>query len=312
MGREPRYPACELESEPLLEARAALLCQGNLPDGTRWARVLPIESGFHPPLTASPHRHVPHDNGDIAYHLEWGFRPEALRRLKSVPIGANFHPLASELRQWLLRRGQFSVFVNADKAGPGSYTNPYTYHASTLCSILAAAVNDSHALATCTDPEDTMDVEIGRVRIHAEQTLYVARVCEALIKQLLYCTQIPKRYYERAGLGQLLSAECRGCRASGATRHKLSLLGSLAHRYRLCIEFEHCLAEHLALAGRRRNLEAAHSGSLSVNVRSCAESRAQLMVDSVALGSEFVHMLEHLGRIEERMLSELETVILRP
>lgn len=251
-------------------------------------------------------RHIGHRASDIAYHVEWGFCREALLWEGDTPVGVNFHPLASELYDWLQRRGPFTVFAEEHRAVPGAYTNPFTIDASTLITILASVINDSHAIATNEAPVDPLDIEVARVRNYNEQCLYVVRVCEALIKQLLHCTQIPRRYYAKASLGSLLSTECRGCRNSGQQRHKLSLLGSLAHRYRLCHEFEGCLMEHLALAGRRRNALAAHSTVPTLDLRSPAESRGQLMDDSVALGNEFVHMLGHLRDLEARMGDELQ------
>jgi len=154
-----------------------------------------------------------------------------------------------------------------------------------------------------------MDAEIARVRNYNEQVLYIARVCESLTKQLLFCTQIPWRHYKRASLAQLLSTECRGCRSSGQKRHKLSYLGSLAHRYGLCGKFEQCLREHLKIVGRRRNVDAAHSDTPTLNVRSVEESRAQLNADTIELGNEFIHMLEHLNEIEDNMNKELEAAV---
>lgn len=254
--------------------------------------------------------HVSHGRDDIAYHLAWGFRTKALVWEDSQPIGLNFHPVATEFYGWLLRKGQFTVFTEEHRGQPNSYTNPYTYSCATLASITADVFNDSYAIGTSVDAIAALDAEIQRVRIFSEKILYVARMCESLIKQLLYCTQIPKRYYEKASLGKLLSTECRGCRASGNQRHKLSLLGSLAHRYRLCHDFEGCLVEHLKIVGHRRNIEAAHSQVTNLNVRSAAESRAQLMQDSETLGNEFVHMLRHIRDLEARMDKELQAAVM--
>jgi hypothetical protein len=255
-------------------------------------------------------KHVGHGKDDIAYHFEWGFRTEALRWRDGRALGVNFHPVASEFRSWLLREGKFSVFTEEHRQAPDAYSNPYTYHCSLLATILSETINDSHAAATSSAPLDAMDAEVQRIRIYNEQVLYIARLCEALIKQLLYCTQIGKRYYENASLGRLLSAECRGCKGSGAQRHNLSLLGSLAHRYGLCLPFEHCLFEHLKIVARRRNVEAAHSEAPLFTVRSASASRKQLMVESIEAGEEFVHMLQHISELENHMMRELEAVAL--
>lgn len=257
----------------------------------------------------APKKHVKHGDEEIAYHIEWEFRREALRWKGDQPIGPNFHPIAGEFHKWLQRKGRFAIFTDEHRDETDSYTNPYTYHASALVSILANIINDSHSIATSTDVVDPMNIEIARVRNYNEQALYIARVCESLTKQLLFCTEIPLRHYKGASLGQLLSTECRGCRSSGQKRHKLSYLGSLAHRYGLCGKFEQCLREHMKIVGRRRNVDAAHSDTPTLDVRSSKESREQLKADTIELGNEFIHMLEHLNEIEDHMNSELEAAV---
>jgi len=250
--------------------------------------------------------HVSHADPGIAYHFDWEFRREALLWYGQSPSGVNFHPIATEFHKWLLQKGQFSVFAENHKNTVFSFTNPYTYHASVIAAILASAINVSHAFSTSTEPLDDMEADIERIRVYNEQTLYTARLCEATIKQLLYCTQIPKSYYKRASLGALLSVECRVCKGSEKPRHKISLLGSLAHRYHLCLPFEHCLFEHLKIVNRRRNIEAAHSETQALHIRSASDSRAQLMQDSLDAGNELVHMLQHVSDLETRMTNELK------
>jgi len=255
--------------------------------------------------------HVSHKDPSIAYHIEWGFRREAMLWSNDQPIGVNFHPIATEFHRWLLKKGKFSVFAEEHKNGVFSFTNPYTYDTSVIAAILSHVINDTHKFATSTEPLDEMDADIERIRMYNEQILYTARLCEATIKQLLYCTQIPKRYYEKASLGALLSIECRACKNSGKPRHKISLLGSLAHRYHLCLPFEHCLFEHLKIVNRRRNVEAAHSETQALRIRSASVSRAQLMQDFVDAGNDLVHMLEHVSDLETHMMNELKDGISR-
>jgi hypothetical protein len=254
---------------------------------------------------ADVQHHTQHSDPNIAYHVDWGFRREALLWAGEHPIGVNFFPLATEFHHWLLQKGHFSVLTEEHKGSLLSLTNPYSYHASTIAAILARAVNATHDFATGTEPLDDMQADIERIRVYNEQILYTARLCEATIKQLLYCTQIPAGYYEAASLGALLSVECRACKGSGKPRHKISMLGSLAHRYRLCLPFEHCLFEHLKIVNRRRNVEAAHSETQALRIRSSSASRAQLMQDSQEAGNELVHMLQHISDLESRMMSEL-------
>jgi hypothetical protein len=253
--------------------------------------------------------HVPHTDPNIAYHFEWEFRREALLWSGDSPVNVNFYPLATELRQWLLQQGQITVFAEEDKDTTSPFSNPYTYHASVIGAILSRSINASHNFVTDMEPMDEMDADIERIRLYNEQILYIARFCEASIKQLLYCTQIPKKYYKDAALGTLLSTDCRICKNSEKPRHKISLLGSLAHRYQLCLPFEQCLFEHIKIVNRRRNLEAAHSDSQLLRIRTDDASRAQLKEDALDAGNEFVHMLQHISDLETRMMYELQAYI---
>jgi len=256
--------------------------------------------------------HQSHLNSEIAYHFTWDFRREAALWVDERAIRINFHPLATELRHWLLRQGHFPVFAEEDKIQPLSFTNPYTYHTSVIAAILARCIISVHEFATGSEAVDDMEAEIECMRLYNEQVLYTARFCEAAIKQLLYCTQIPVRYYSNAALGGLLSSECGECKKAGRPRHKKSILGSLAHRYGLCLEFDHCLIEHLKIVNRRRNIEAAHGEAKSLRLRSSVESRSQLAQDSVEIGNELVHMLRHIADLEAHMMNELNLRIANP
>jgi hypothetical protein len=253
--------------------------------------------------------HNSHPDSDIAYHFDWEFRRESLLWVGEQPIGINFHPLATELYNWLLRKGQVSLLLVEETAFPISLTNPYSYNTSVIAGIITHVINGTHDFATSTEPMSDTEAEIERIRLYNEQVLYTARFCEAAIKQLLYCTQISKRYYEDVSIGALLSAECRDCKGAGKARHKISMLGSLAHRYGLCLEFEGCLFEHLKIVNRRRNVEAAHSGSQPFRRMPASDSRAQLMKDSLEAGNELVHMLKHISDLETKMISELNNII---
>jgi hypothetical protein len=262
-------------------------------------------------LGAQPNRDPPspHNNNSV-HHVNWAFRSEAFRWTDRTPIGANFHPVGSELRDWLLRRGSLQLFHAKHQEGADPYTNPYTYQGSNLAVLLGDAMNEAYAFSEENGPMDPLAAEAKRVRLYTEQVLYTARVCEALIKQLLHCTMIPVGYYRGSGLGGLLSKDCIACRDSKSTRHKLSLIGSLAHRYHLCLEFDHCLIHDMKVVHRRRDLKAAHTGVCEIMPESAAVSRARLRQDALEVGNEFVHMLQHIGSLESHMIMELESAVI--
>lgn len=77
-----------------------------------------------------------------AYHMEFGFRPEAAVWRGRRPIRPNFYPLATDLRNWLLRNGRLTFSTTA---APKIYTNPYTHDGSILSVNYAQIINDSAA-----------------------------------------------------------------------------------------------------------------------------------------------------------------------
>jgi len=254
-------------------------------------------------------KHVAHRDKKIAYHIKWEFRREAAVWVGNRPIRPNFHPLGTELRNWLLQQGQVRVLSSKEKW----FTNPYTCDASLLAAAFADVVNDCHAFANSMERMASLDAEIKCVRLYTEYLLYPARLCEAFIKQLLFCTSFPEGDYRGSALGSLLSKDCSGCRESKEKRHKISLLGSLAHRYHLCHGYEKCLSEHMKIVTRRRDAEAAHSSvtkfAEKVTRMSVSEIRKQFEKEVLDMGNDFVHMLQHISEIEDKMLAELNPLI---
>jgi hypothetical protein len=254
-------------------------------------------------------KHVSHNGKNIAYHQEWEFRQEAAIWINGRPVRPNFYPLGTELRNWLLRKGNVWYFTSKEKDLPHAFTNPYTYDGSILSITFGQIINESAAFADGMEPMEPTQAEIKRIRLYTENVAYVARLCEAFIKQLLFCTDFVEGNYRGAALGSLLSKECSGCQSSKEKRHKISLLGSIAHRYGFCGPYEHCLNDHMRIVNRRRDIEAAHSGVAEFRVQSVNESRKQLGEDLTKLGEELIHMLRHISDMEEKMAEELEALI---
>ncbi len=83
------------------------------------------------------------------------------------------------------------------------------------------------------------------------------------------------------------------------------MVGTLAHPFHLCLEFEHCAMDHMALVNTQRNTEAAHSDIQMLDIRTVAESKAHLAKDCDEVLSRFSHMLSHLENLEKSMLDDL-------
>lgn len=240
-------------------------------------------------------------------HHFWSYRPHAFRWVGERIAGVNLLPLASEMRAWMLRRGRRSLMPIPEPPTNGGFTNPYTTSGVTLQLLMGRIINASHEYATVQTPDhNEVDAEVERLRLYNEVLIYSARLCEVAIKQLLYCTQIPESRYKRMALGALLESPCPTCkRKNGKEPHLVSLVGTLAHPFHLCIEFEQCAMDHMDLVSRLRNSEAAHAGIQNLNIRSVEASKSQLMQDSQEALNGFVHMLLHLEDLEHRMLVDL-------
>jgi hypothetical protein len=254
-------------------------------------------------------KHISHKGKNTAYHMDWGFRKEAAIWIDDKPVLPNFYPLATDLQNWMLQQGELKFFPPSDKKLSPAYSNPSTYDGSILAITFAQIINDSALFFNGTEEIDTVQAEIRRIRLYTEQVLYIARLCEAFIKQLLYCTTFPEGEYRGSTLGSLLSKDCNGCKGSKEERHKLSLLGSLAHRYGFCQGYEQCLGEHMKIVNRRRDVEAAHSGVTEFIEREVSAIRKELGDDISKLGDNFVHLLGHISDVEQRMLTEFRPMI---
>ncbi|MGC2238983.1 MAG: hypothetical protein WA584_22710 [Pyrinomonadaceae bacterium] len=250
--------------------------------------------------------HIPHNDPKIAYHMDWGVRREAAFWINERPIRVNFYPFATELRNWLLRQPADLRLFSSDE---NSFSNPYTKSASVLVKVYTVIINDCAYFTESSELINSYEAETKRIRLYNELVLYTARLCEVLIKQLLFCTTFAEKDYKNAALGSLLSRECSGCRNSKSKRHKLSFLGSLFHRYYLCHAYEGCLNEHLSIAKRRRDTEAAHSGTTDFVPKPISEVRNQLGKELIEIGEDFIHMLRHISEVEKKMSEELFSLI---
>lgn len=244
-----------------------------------------------------------------ATHPDWCYRPEAVVRLGALPIKPNLAPLAGEMALWLQTKIP-GLSLHTEQSGTLTCQpkNPYTFSLCAIGYAFCRTVNDAFAFVESSEEIDPVDAEVKRIRYESELVIYAARFCEAAIKQMLYCTSFPADLYEKATMGQLLSRPCEAC-GKGKEGHDISLLGALAHRFFLCPMLDNCAIDHLLLVARRRNLEAAHSDSQSINPRTAAETRAHLNKSLFDIGHELGHMADHIGAIEAKMIAETELFI---
>ncbi|WP_294767726.1 hypothetical protein [uncultured Rhodoferax sp.] len=240
-------------------------------------------------------------------HHEWSYRPQAFVWNGEWISGVNLVPFATEMRKWMQQSGQITVLVKQSRSEERAATNPYSYSGSAIALMLSQTINAYHEYATSESPsEDPVDAEATRIRLFNEVLLYSARFCEVVIKQLLYCTQIPQKRYVRAALGELLESPCPSCKRSGGTPHMVSWVGTLACPFHLCREFDHCAMDHMALVNSLRNSRAAHSESEDLNPRTVRESKDQLRRDANKVLEGVVHLLTHIEKLESRVIEDIE------
>lgn len=249
----------------------------------------------------SPHGNDPHR----ASHPSWELRRESAIWVDGVASEPNLIPHASQMCGWLGQRAQLTIIGEHERRHPKGPTNPHSYHASTIGLALAQTICSTFNFIESASEVDPTEAEIERVRLHHELVLYAARFCEATVKQMLFCTTLKPRFYKHSSLGHLLSFDCQKCRKGGLPTHGVSMLGALAHRYHQCDALDGCVFDHLQLVNRRRNVEAAHSDTLTLNVRTAEASREDLSQALKRICQEFGHMCEHIGDIEGAMLKEI-------
>jgi hypothetical protein len=248
-------------------------------------------------------------SGEVVHHLEWTLRNEStIWRTFRHPVRPNFYRFATELRKWLQKESSILPIL---LPGNLAFYNPYSRPASILIRAFQRVEWDCGTFAR--DPSvdllDFAEAEVRRIRLFSEFVLYATRICEALIKQLLYCTGFEQKLYRRAALGALLAQPCDGCRRERNEKHSYSLLGSLAHRYALCGAYDECLDVDLAKFNTLRNLTAAHASVADIRAASSVEARQISKSEVVEAGSTFLHMLRHISQIELRMWDELVSKI---
>jgi len=167
-----------------------------------------------------------------ATHTDWVYRREALMWLYGRPVKPNMVPFAQEMSLWTKQKiPSLPVHTKLDQEAEVGLDNPYVYSLGALALSIGAILNDAFEFSESAEPIHPIDAEIQRIRFESELVIYSVRFCEAAIKQMLYCTQVPKEMYERASMGKLLAQECTDCKKAGKQRHDISLLGSLAHRF---------------------------------------------------------------------------------
>src|ERR1044072_6717421 len=245
-----------------------------------------------------------HNDPHIAHHVGWKFRPEAVFLSHNNPPTLNFWTLAVNLRDWMSQQGKLRYSTSYDKQS--KFANPHTASGALLNVVYASILNDAHSFINNTSEIDPIEAEITRVRLNTELTLYAARISECLIKQLLFLTTLADEEYSRASLGELLSRWCTGCEDCKGARHRVSLLGSLAHRYGLCRQYEECLATMTRILNRRRNFEVAHSGVMKFYPQNAKQIKDKFKREIQRFGTDFLHMLTRLADIEEHIMSDLQ------
>jgi hypothetical protein len=238
------------------------------------------------------------------YHIPWELNAgrATVWNAEMLPVRPNMYAFGAELRKWM--RGE-PYATPALPSREGVFTNPYTEDASVLTAAYMRATNDGgdwglHDRSSMT----WVSGEIRRIRLYTEFVLYTVRLTEALVKQLLFCTNFQPKSYAPLSLGELLFVDCKACRRA-KNPHMTSFLGSLAHHYRLCRGYDNCLDKDLPLLNRLRNKLAAHAGTWEIRYVPTSHSRKQLVADSLETGKAFVHMLEHIGEIELAMRDDI-------
>ena len=198
---------------------------------------------------------------DLTHH-EIGLTRDAYVLVDDEPVIANIHRFAGQIHDWMQQKGFVNFYLESDKKNyPHIYTNPFTFHTSTLAQIWQAVINEANDFAEGRIVMDSNDAEIKFTRLRSELLIMGCRLVEAIIKQLLHCTGFSKKDYVKAAIGSLIAYDCKSCRNAGKKTHKISMLGSVGHRYGLCQGYEECVNEHIRKLAKWRNDESSHAST---------------------------------------------------
>lgn len=252
----------------------------------------------HHPIPPKDPVHEPWDFCTRCFCEEWDNSEKPTRSRTIV----NIYPFATELRSWLMQKPtNIRIILPTDLY----IENPFTYHASCLVVIFTEVVIDYTKFLKRRDDIqiEPWQIDLKRMRMVSEIILYAVRICEVLFKQLLYCTKFDFKRYWKKSLGSLLVQSCSACK--GKNKHTVSLVGSLAHRYKLCGQYEQCLKKDLNYLNRLRNTQAAHA-TVDQNLISSTIDEALIVAEQYLndIGRKFLHMLEHISEIEQAMIQE--------
>lgn len=243
-----------------------------------------------------------------ANHQPWEYGPSAvIWGPDRKPFAANLAPHASRMCAWLSGTSS-QIWVSGGYADPKLETqgNPYSESLATLSASFSLTMEDAFRFIESKEDLHPTEAETRRVRFECELVLHTARFSEAVIKQMLYCTATRPKYYRHAAMGQLLAQDCRACRDASLPTHQFSLVGSLAHHFFLCFEFESCAFDHMIIANKRRNVEAAHSNAQHLKICEPSESRQALKVAIDEVAGAFAHLLSHVAKLEMAMIKEIK------
>ena len=244
-------------------------------------------------------------------HEDWNFCTRCFYEQWDNPLKptnshtvVNLYPFATNLRKWLLREPvKLPLILPKDF----SLSNPFSHHTSCLVLIFTDVVNDFAAFLQNRNVDliEPWQIDLKRMHLASEMILYTVRICEALFKQMLYCTQFDFKRYWHKSLGKLLEQRCYACK--GKRKHTVSLAGSLAHRYKLCGQYEQCLKKDLNYLNKLRNTQAAHATVGQINMSPTLEEAWRVANwHCNEIGNKFIHMLKHISEIELAMIKEVK------
>jgi hypothetical protein len=244
---------------------------------------------------------------DPAEETHQPFAFVAERAVSTGPTGRipNLFAWAAGLRKCMLQLPSgFVPPVGASQSN--ELTNPWSLHLRWLVPTLIQVINDMNEFANATSELPAIDADLRRVRLISELELYAARVLDGLFKQLLHCTTFDPPAYNRSAIGGLIRNRCKSCEKDKKLRHTIDLPGSLAHRYKLCGEYDQCMKKAVRELSVFRNKRAAHAtvdpGELSGTSR---DARRRVAEALESRGSALLHVLSHLEKVEDKIGSEI-------
>src|SRR6266404_8171262 len=102
---------------------------------------------------------------DLTHH-DIGLIRDAYVWIDDEPVNVNLVGFAGQIYDWMQQNGFVNYYLETDKKNyPHMFTNPFTFHASTLAQCWQTLINEADGFSKGLIATDQIDVEVKYIRL---------------------------------------------------------------------------------------------------------------------------------------------------